>query len=94
MAFPDHSEHQTGLAIDLAEDRPDIDFIRPQFPYEGICRKFRERAAEFGFVERYKSEKQKITGIGAEPWHFRYVGRPMQRLWKRQGWLWKNISNG
>lgn len=33
-------------------------------------------APRFGFVERYVSGKEQITGIGAEPWHFRYVGYP------------------
>ncbi len=94
VAFPEHSEHQTGLAMDLAENRPDIDFIRPEFPYDGICRKFRERAAEFGFIERYTKEKQKVTGIGTEPWHFRYVGSPHAALILEKGMSWKNIPSG
>lgn len=52
VAMPGHSEHQTGLAIDLGLRQPDIDFIRPAFPYEGICQKFRELAPAFGFIER------------------------------------------
>ena len=32
VALPGCSEHQTGLAIDLGEDVPDLDFIRPSFP--------------------------------------------------------------
>ena len=76
VAVPGYSEHQTGLAIDLAENKPNIDFIRPDFSYEGICRKFREKAPVFGFVERYPKDREEITGIGWEPWHFRYVGFP------------------
>ena len=76
MAVPRHSEHQTGLAIDLAENKEQIDFICPHFPYMGIWGKFRMTAPRFGFVERYVSGKEQITGIGAEPWHFRYVGYP------------------
>ena len=53
-----------------------MDFIRPAFPYEGICQRFRERAADFGFVERYPAGKETVTGIAHEPWHFRYVGVP------------------
>ena len=30
---------------------------------------------EFGFILRYPEDKEEITGIGYEPWHFRYVGR-------------------
>ncbi len=85
VAFPDHSEHQTGLAMDLAENRPEIDFIRPEFPRYGICQRFRERASAYGFVERYKTEKQKITGIGSEPWHFRYVGTPHAEIMEKTG---------
>ncbi len=85
VAAPDCSEHQTGLAIDLAKNCPEIDFIRPAFPYHGVCQEFRELAAGFGFIERYAKEKQTVTGIGEEPWHFRYVGRPHAELMQREG---------
>ena len=96
VARPGCSEHQTGLAIDLAENRPDIDFLCPQFPDEGVCRLFRLAAPEFGFVLRYPAGKEHITGIGHEPWHFRYVGRPhagemplyglpLEEYWERRG---------
>jgi D-alanyl-D-alanine dipeptidase/carboxypeptidase len=80
VAMPNHSEHQTGLAIDLAINREEIDFIRPEFPYEGICNLFREKAPLHGFVERYRKGKEKVTGIAHEPWHFRYVGYPHSLL--------------
>lgn len=76
VAMPGCSEHQTGLAIDLGLKQNNIDFIRPEFPYFGICQKFRSKAAQYGFVERYPKGKDRITGIGHEPWHFRYVGMP------------------
>ncbi len=76
VALPGCSEHQTGLAIDLGLKKEHVDFICPDFPYEGICQRFRVRAAAYGFVERYKKSKEKITGISREPWHFRYVGTP------------------
>lgn len=76
VALPGCSEHQTGLAIDLALKQADIDFLCPDFPYTGICQVFRESAAAYGFVERYPDYKEKITGISHEPWHFRYVGTP------------------
>lgn len=80
VALPGCSEHQTGLAIDLALRSDNIDFIRPGFPYDGICGRFRALAADYGFIERYQAGKEHITGIAAEPWHFRYVGRPHARL--------------
>jgi D-alanyl-D-alanine dipeptidase/carboxypeptidase len=89
VALPNHSEHQTGLAIDLgkiqqgkdlAECMKEIDFIRPEFPYTGIYQTFRNNAYKYGFIERYQRGKEKITGIGHEPWHFRYVGYPHAKI--------------
>lgn len=85
VAIPGCSEHQTGLAIDLALRSDSIDFIRPDFPYDGVCGRFRAIAADYGFIERYPAGKEKITGIAAEPWHFRYVGRPHARLMRDMG---------
>lgn len=85
VAVPGHSEHQTGLAIDLGLRQEEIDFIRPYFPYEGICQTFRERAAVYGFIERYQEEKQAVTQIGHEPWHFRYVGVPHAEIIAQKG---------
>ena len=73
VAVPGHSEHETGLAIDLGLKQDVIDFIRPEFPYEGICQRFRQLAPKYGFIERYPKGKEEVTGIGQEPWHFRYV---------------------
>ena len=85
VALPGHSEHQTGLAIDLGLRGPELDFIRPDFPYTGICQRFRERAVDFGFVERYPAGKEAVTGITHEPWHFRYVGPAHAREIVRRG---------
>jgi len=76
VAEPGYSEHQTGLAIDLGLRMETIDFICPEFPYTGIAQTFRNRAAHYGFIQRYLSGKEHITGIAHEPWHFRYVGVP------------------
>lgn len=80
VARPGCSEHQTGLAVDLALSADNIDFIRPDFPYDGVCGAFRKVAARYGFIERYTADKQDKTGIAAEPWHFRYVGVPHARI--------------
>lgn len=85
VALPDHSEHQTGLAIDLGLKSENIDFIRPDFPYEGICQRFRETAPKYGFIERYQKGKESITGIAHEPWHFRYVGLPHAEIMTERG---------
>ena len=80
VALPNASEHQTGLAIDLALNKPNIDFICPSFPYNGICQEFRKIAPNFGFIERYKDEKKNITKIAKEEWHFRFVGYPHSKI--------------
>jgi len=80
VALPHHSEHQTGLAIDLALKQEQIDFIRPYFPYDGICQMFRNMAPMYGYIERYPKDKEAITGIAHEPWHFRYVGFPHSKI--------------
>lgn len=85
VAFPDHSEHQTGLAIDLGENGDSIDFIRPKFSYTGICGEFRAKAPQYGFIERYSKGKETMTGIAHEPWHFRYVGYPHSYLIEYNG---------
>lgn len=80
VAKPNQSEHQTGLAIDLGKRSDTIDFIRPDFPYSGICGSLRQKAAQYGFIERYGKGKESITGISHEPWHFRYVGYPHAQI--------------
>ena len=80
VALPGCSEHQTGLAVDMAVNAANIDFIRPHFPYEGICQRFRGKAADYGFIERYAAGSEHITCIAHEPWHFRYVGYPHSRV--------------
>lgn len=87
VALPNRSEHQTGLAIDLGLYSDNIDFIRPDFPYDGICEVFRKTAPDYGFIERYAKDKEEITGIAHEPWHFRYVGFPHSKIMEQ-----KNIS--
>ncbi len=76
VALPGHSEHETGLAIDLGLNIGEIDYIAPHFPYEGICQEFRILAPKYGFIERYPKDKTEITRIAHEPWHFRYIGYP------------------
>ncbi|MDO5422907.1 MAG: D-alanyl-D-alanine carboxypeptidase family protein [Eubacteriales bacterium] len=85
VAVPGCSEHQTGLAIDLAANRPDIDFICPNFPATGVYQEFRRLAPEYGFVLRYPKGKEHLTQIACEPWHFRYVGTPHAAILTERG---------
>ncbi|MBB6731795.1 D-alanyl-D-alanine carboxypeptidase family protein [Cohnella sp. CBP 2801] len=85
VALPGASEHQTGLAVDVGLAGEDTDYIRPDFPDNGVCADFRRLAAQFGFVQRYREEKTPITGIACEPWHYRYVGFPHSAIMEREG---------
>jgi D-alanyl-D-alanine carboxypeptidase len=72
-ARPGHSEHQTGLAVDLTTQsgRCTLDACFADTP-EGIW--LAENAWRFGFILRYLDGKSDIHGYIFEPWHFRYVG--------------------
>ena len=85
VALPGCSEHQTGLALDMALLSGPVDPICPAFPNHGVCAAFRRAAADFGFVERYPKGKEHITGIAYEPWYFRYVGRPHAWIMQERG---------
>lgn len=87
VALPLHSEHHTALAIDLGKKSDSIDFIRPDFPDDGVCGEFRQKAAEYGFILRYPQGKEQVTGIAHEPWHFRYVGVPHAEIMAERGFV-------
>ena len=66
-----HSEHQTGLAIDIAIDSGyTIDDWDTSPKYKWL----QENAYEYGFILRYPKGKEYITGYNYESWHYRYVG--------------------
>lgn len=78
IAEPGHSEHHTGLAIDLNE-------VSDAFESTAAYAWLQRHAAEYGFVQRYKAEKAAITGIDNESWHYRYVGRTHAKAMERLG---------
>lgn len=77
IARPGHSEHHTGLTVDLND-------VSDNFEDTEAYKWLDENAAGYGFVQRYRSDKVDITGIENESWHYRYVGvehaQEMQRL--------------
>ncbi|WP_036509003.1 M15 family metallopeptidase [Nocardioides sp. URHA0020] len=76
-ARPGHSEHQTGLAVDLvAPDDPACDFDACFAGTPG-GRWLAREAWRYGFVVRYRPGSATVTGYSPEPWHLRYVGRAL-----------------
>lgn len=75
-ARPGYSEHQTGLADDIGVvgGRCALD---PCFGDMAEAKWLAANAYRFGFILRYPSDKQDVTGYNYEPWHFRYVGTPL-----------------
>lgn len=67
VARPGCSEHATGLALDLNGVRDDFDQT-PAFRWLDA------HAQEYGFILRYPKDKEEVTHIKYEPWHYRYVG--------------------
>lgn len=70
-ARPGHSEHQTGLAIDVSSTKSgNMLSFENTSSYEWMM----ENAHKYGFILRYTKDKENIHGYINEPWHFRYVG--------------------
>lgn len=67
VARPGYSEHNTGLAID-------INGVLESFDGSEAFKWMQQHAQDYGFVLRFQKDKQEITKIKYEPWHFRYVG--------------------
>jgi D-alanyl-D-alanine carboxypeptidase len=72
-ARPGHSEHQTGLAVDV-EPRGGGCHDFGCFAATGQAAWLAAHAHEFGWVVRYQAGQEAVTGYTAEPWHLRYVG--------------------
>lgn len=70
-ARPGYSEHQTGLVIDV--DNNKLDYNNFHLTKEFIW--MQENAYKYGFILRYPKDKENITGYKYEPWHYRYVGK-------------------
>ena len=62
-----HSEHHTGLAVDV---------IRNNYTVEDSAefKWYKDNAHHYGFIIRYPNGKENITGYAYEPWHLRYLG--------------------
>ena len=73
VAVPGTSEHQTGMALDLVS--ADYQLLNKKQEETPEQKWLMEHCWEYGFILRYPQEKAELTGIGYEPWHYRYVGK-------------------
>ena len=75
-ARPGHSEHQTGLAVDItrADGKCHLEKCFEDTP-EGKW--IAANSYKYGFILRYLEGKEAITGYTYEPWHLRFVGREL-----------------
>ncbi len=70
-ARPGHSEHQSGLCLDVSEPGYSLD----DFYQTQAAAWLKENCHKYGFIIRYPEEKTDITGYQGEPWQIRYVGK-------------------
>lgn len=81
-ARPGHSEHQTGLAIDITSlENPRVASFEKSQEYEWL----KENCHQYGFILRYPEGKENITGYSNESWHFRYVGKEVAKIIHDEG---------
>jgi len=72
-AHPGHSEHQTGLAVDISTTSQQC-YLSECFINTADGQWLADNAYKYGFTLRYPKGKELITGYNFEPWHYRYVG--------------------
>lgn len=72
IAVPGTSEHELGLAVDLAD--ASYNKLDEQQENTPVQKWLMEHCWEYGFILRYPNGKTEATGIIYEPWHYRYVG--------------------
>lgn len=72
VARPGTSEHQLGLAVDIVD--LSYQLLDAQQESTPVQQWLMAHCAEYGFILRYPTDKSDLTGVGYEPWHYRYVG--------------------
>ncbi len=84
-AKPGHSEHSTGLAMDVAGISGKC-AANNCFANTDEAKWLAEHAHKFGFIIRYPEGKEEITGYQYEPWHLRYVGKELAQILTENAW--------
>lgn len=68
IALPGTSEHSLGLAVDLNS-------LEESFEQTAEFNWLKKNCYKYGFILRYPKNKESVTKIAYEPWHYRYVGK-------------------
>lgn len=76
---PEMSEHNLALAADF-------NTVTNEFEDTKAFAWLQKHAWEYGFILRYPKDKQDITGITYESWHWRYVGKEHAKIIKEKGY--------
>ena len=79
VALPGSSEHQSGLAIDIAYMDNGV-YIENTSDSDPEIKWLKENAYKFGFILRYPEEKEDVTGFKYEWWHYRFIGVEMATI--------------
>lgn len=83
VAIPGTSEHQAGLAVDIVDTS--YQQLDEAQEHTAVQKWLMAHCAEYGFILRYPTNKSELTGIGYEPWHYRYVGKEAAKAIMEQG---------
>ncbi len=78
VSIPGTSEHQLGIAVDINQEGT-------RSTAREVYSWLEENAFRYGFICRYPEEKEEITGVSNEPWHYRYVGIEAAKEIREQG---------
>ena len=75
---PGHSEHQTGLAVDVYNGKENYTNFEKTKEFDWM----KKHASEYGFILRFPKDKESETGYIYESWHYRYVGKDIAKYIK------------
>lgn len=76
---PEMSEHNLGLAVDF-------NTVSNEFEKTKAFEWLQKNASDYGFILRYPKDKQEVTKITYESWHWRYVGKEHAKVMKEKGY--------
>lgn len=77
-----HSEHESGLAIDICIFKNNKYYIEHDIGDMEEIKTIHKIIHKYGFILRYPKDKTDITKYNYEPWHLRYVGKFAKKIYE------------